>query len=141
MPPEPERELICILDDDPSVRDSIEQLLDSDELRARSFEDAEDFLAHARSHPVPLALLDVWMSNMNGLEVQSRLREVSPDTKVIAMTGRETATIRAAALEGGAFAFFLKPFADEAFLSLIRQGLRSATGNDIQTRYLTTKMG
>jgi DNA-binding NtrC family response regulator len=51
----PERELICILDDDPSVRDSIEQLLHSDELRARSFEDAEDFLAHARSHPVPLA--------------------------------------------------------------------------------------
>jgi DNA-binding NtrC family response regulator len=42
------------------------------------------------------------MSNMNGLEVQSRLREVSPDTKVIVMTGRETARIRAAALEGGA---------------------------------------
>jgi FixJ family two-component response regulator len=37
----------CILDDDPSVRDSIEQLLDSDELRAQGFEDAEDFLAHA----------------------------------------------------------------------------------------------
>ena len=119
-------EPICILDDDSSVRDSIEQLLDSDELRARSFDDAEDFLAHAGRHLVPLALLDVWMSNMNGLEVQSRLHEVSPDTKVIVMTGRETPTIRAAALEGGAFAFLLKPFDDEAFLTLVRQALGSA---------------
>ena len=118
-------EPICILDDDSSVRDSIEQLLDSDELRARSFEDAEDFLSHAGRHLVPLALLDVWMSNMNGLEVQSRLHEVSPDTKVIVMTGRETPTIRAAALEGGAFAFLLKPFDDEAFLALVRQALGS----------------
>jgi DNA-binding NtrC family response regulator len=61
-------------------------------------------------------------------------------SKVIVMTGRETPTIRAAALEGGAFAFLPKPFDDEAFLSLIRQGLRSATGNDTLTRHLTTIM-
>ncbi len=43
----------------------------------------------ARSHAVPLALLDVWMPETNGLQVQARLRDVSPDTKVIVMTGRE----------------------------------------------------
>jgi FixJ family two-component response regulator len=138
MSPEPDS--ICILDDDASVRHSIVQLLDSDGLKAQSFEDAEDFLTHARSHAVPVAVLDVWMPGTNGLEVQARLREVSPDTKVIVMTGRETPAIRAAALEGGAFAFLAKPFDDEAFLSLIRQGLRSATGNETQTRHLTTKM-
>ena len=121
-----EPESICILDDDASVRHSIEQLLDSDGLRAQSFEDAEVFFAHARSHAVPLALLDVWMPETSGLEVQARLQALSPDTKVIVMTGRETPAIRAAALKGGAFAFLLKPFDDEAFLSLVRQALRSA---------------
>jgi Response regulator containing CheY-like receiver, AAA-type ATPase, and DNA-binding domains len=119
-------ESICILDDDSSVRRSLEQLLDSDGLMAVSFDDAEDFLAHARSHAVPLAVLDVWMPETSGLEVQERLNDVSPDTKVIVMTGRETPAIRAAALEGGAFAFVLKPFDDETFLSLVRQALRSA---------------
>jgi hypothetical protein len=55
------------------------------------------------------------------------------------MTGREIPPIHAAALEGGAFAFLAKPFDDEAFLSIVRQGLRSAAGNETQTRHLTTK--
>ena len=124
--PQQSLESICIVDDDASVRHSIEQLLDSDGLRAQSFEDAEDFLAHAHCHAVSLAVLDVWMLDTSGLQVQARLREVSPDTKVIMMTGRETPAIRAAALAGGAFAFFVKPFDDEAFLSLVRQALRFA---------------
>jgi two-component system, NtrC family, nitrogen regulation response regulator GlnG len=125
MPPHPES-TICILDDDASVRYSLLQLLDSDGLKAQSFEEAEDFLAHARSHAVALAVLDVWMPKTSGLEVQARLLELSPDTKVIVMTGKETPAIRAAALEGGAFAFLVKPFDDEAFLSLVNQALRSA---------------
>jgi two-component system response regulator FixJ len=122
MPTQPDS--ICILDDDASVRNSIVQLLDSDGLQAESFEDAEVFFAHARSHSVHLALVDVWMPETSGLQVQARLREVSPNTKVIVMTGRETTAIRAAALEGGAFAFLVKPFDDEAFLCLVRQALR-----------------
>ena len=122
----PELEPICILDDDASVRDSIQQLLDSDGLTALSFENVEAFFAHARDHAVPLAVLDVWMPKISGLQVQARLREVSPDTKVIVITGRETLAIRAAALEGGAFAFLAKPFDDEMFLSLVGQALRSA---------------
>ena len=117
---------VCILDDDASVRHSIVQLLDSDGLTAQSFEVAEDFLTHACTHAVSLAVLDVWMPETSGLQVQARLREVSPETKVIVMTGRETPAIRAAALEGGAFAFLAKPFDDEAFLSLVGQALRSA---------------
>src|SRR5260370_9589073 len=122
----PAPEYICILDDDASVRHSIEQLLDSDGLKAQSFEDAEVFFAHARSHAVPLALLDVWMPETSGLEVQARLQALSPDTKVIVMTGRDTPAIRAPALKSGAFAFLLKPFDNETFLSLVRQALRSA---------------
>jgi FixJ family two-component response regulator len=117
---------ICILDDDASVRDSIVQLLDSDGLKALSFEDAEVFFAHARSHAISLALVDVWMPERSGLQVQARLRELSPATKVIVMTARETPAIRAAAFQGGAFGFLVKPFDDEAFLCLVRQALRLA---------------
>jgi two-component system response regulator FixJ len=117
---------ICILDDDASVRNSILELLDSDGLKAQSFEDVEGFFAHARSNAVSLALVDVWMPESNGLQVQARLRKVSPETKVIMMTARETPTIRAAALQGGALAFLVKPFDDEAFLCLVRQALRLA---------------
>jgi DNA-binding NtrC family response regulator len=75
---------------------------------------------------VHLALIDVWMPETSGLQVQARLRKESPDTKVIMMTGRETPAIRAAALEGGAFGFLVKPFDDEAFLCLVHQTLRLA---------------
>jgi FixJ family two-component response regulator len=122
----PQLDSICILDDDASVRNSIVELLDSDGFKAESFEDAEVFFAHARRHAVCLAVLDVWLPETSGLQVQARLREVSPDTKVIVMSGRETPAIRAAALEGGAFAFLVKPFDDEAFLSLVRQALLNA---------------
>ncbi len=78
------------------------------------------------SNAISLALVDVWMAESNGLQVQARLREISPETKVIIMTARETPAIRAAALQGGAFGFLVKPFDDEAFLCLVRQALSSA---------------
>ena len=118
-------ESICILDDDASVRDSMVELLDSDGLKAQSFEDVEVFFAHARGNAVSLALVDVWMPEASGLQVQARLRAISPETKVIMMTARETPAIRAAAFQGGAFGFLVKPFDDEAFLSLVRQALGS----------------
>jgi FixJ family two-component response regulator len=121
-----EPEPICIVDDNVSVRNSIEQLLDSEGLKAQSFEDAEEFLAYARSHAVPLAVLDVWMPKTSGLEVQKQLQVLSPNTKVIVMTARQIPAIQAAALEGGAFAFLMKPFDGEIFLSLVHQALRSA---------------
>jgi FixJ family two-component response regulator len=119
----PMSESICIVDDDVSVRNSIEQLLDSDGLKAQCFQDGEEFLTYANSHAVPLAVVDIWMPKTSGLEVQSRLHLVSPNTKVIVVTGQEVPGIRATALRGGAVAFLMKPFDDEAFLALVRQAL------------------
>ena len=73
-----------------------------------------------------VTVLDVCMPETSGLEVQARLHEVSPGTKVIVITGWESPAVRAAALKGGAFAFLAKPFDDEEFLFLVRQALRSA---------------
>jgi FixJ family two-component response regulator len=92
---------ICILDDDNSFRKSIVRLLESEGLKARGFEEADSFLSHARSYAVPVAVLDVFLQQTSGLEVQARLREIAPATKVIVMTGEGTQMIRTAALEGG----------------------------------------
>ena len=114
---------ICILDDDFSVLNSLRELLDSDGLEARTFDNPELFLAYAREHPVKLAVLDVWLPHMTGIEVQERLREVSPETMVVVITGREESAIRVAAMEAGAFGFLAKPFDDEVFLTLVRSAL------------------
>ena len=70
-----------------------------------------------------MAVIDVWMPLMSGLEVQSRLRELSPSTRVIIFTGKDDPLIRSTALTGGATAFFLKPFDDEEFLTAVRLAL------------------
>lgn len=115
--------LICVLDDDARVLRSIECLLDSEGLIARTFEDAAEFLAHARAEAVAVAVLDVCLAEMNGIEVQALLRGFSPGTRVIIMTGRDDAGIKAAALRNGARAFLLKPFGDEEFLAHVRNAL------------------
>jgi two-component system response regulator FixJ len=114
---------ICILDDDTSVLSSLQQLLDSDGYQALAFDKADEFLAYVQWHPVRLAVLDIWMPEMNGIEVQERLHELSPKTQVIVITGREEAAIRIAAINGGAIAFLSKPFDDEAFLTAVRGAL------------------
>jgi FixJ family two-component response regulator len=118
---------ICILDDDSSVLNSLRELLDSDGFEAQTFDNPYQFLAYAQEHSVKLAVLDVWMPEMNGVEVQERLRELSPDTRVIIITAREEPAIRTAAMEAGALGFLGKPFDDEAFLALVRSVLGDAT--------------
>ena len=117
---------ICILDDDSSVLSSLRELLDSDGLEARTFDNPHQFLAYAEEYPVKLAVLDVWMPEVNGVEVQDRLRKLSPGTRVIIITAREEPAIREAAMEAGAFAFLGKPFDDEIFLTLVRRALGEA---------------
>jgi len=60
---------------------------------------------------------------MNGLEVQSRVRELSPSTRVIMFTGKDDAIVRSTSLKAGASAFFNKPFDDEEFLTAVRLAL------------------
>ena len=121
---------ICILDDDFSVLNSLRELLDSDGLEVETFDNPDLFITYARQHPVRLAVLDVWLPQMSGIEVQERLREVSPKTLVVIITGREESGIRRAAMDAGAFGFLAKPFDDNVFLSLVRSALGEARSND-----------
>jgi FixJ family two-component response regulator len=114
---------ICVVDDDTSVLRSLRELLASDRFDAQIFDSSERFMDYARTHSIRLAVLDVWMPTQSGLELQERLRTQSPQTAVIIITGRDEPNIRTRALEGGAFAFLVKPFDDEEFLDAVRGAL------------------
>ena len=119
--------VVCLLDDDPSVLRGLGRLFSSADLRAELFSDPQKFLAYARTHRPAVALIDVCMPQMSGLEVQSQLRTISPSTRAIIFTGKEDPLVRSTALEAGASAFFTKPFDDEELLSCVRLALASTT--------------
>ncbi len=120
-------DVICLLDDDPSVLKAVSRLLSSAGWHVEQFSDPEKFLEYAKIHRSPVAVIDIWMPLMSGLEVQSRLRELSPSTRVIIFTGKEDPLVRSTALNAGASAFFVKPFDDEELLTAIRLALACAT--------------
>jgi len=117
---------VCLVDDDASVLKSMHYLLASEGFKVRPFNKAEDFLAHASSHHVPVVVTDIWMDGVTGLEVLARLCAISPKTKVIVITAREDLAARATAMAIGPVAFFMKPFDDEKFIAAVRDALNRA---------------
>ena len=115
--------IISLVDDEPSVLKALGRLLSSAGWQAKAFSDPEEFLVYAKTHRTPVAVLDIWMPTVNGLEVQSRLHDVSPSTRVIIFTGKDDPAVREAAMKAGASAFFLKPLHDEELLTAIRLAL------------------
>ena len=116
-------EIVCLVDDDLSILKSIERLLASDGFSVRAFNKPKEFLTYVQAHAVPLVVLDIWMEEMSGLEVQAQLSALSPQTRVIIITGREDQTAKLAALQSGVIAFFTKPFDDDQFLNAVRGAL------------------
>ncbi len=119
-------DVICLLDDDPSVLKGLGRLFASADLHAHSFSDPEEFLSYVRIHRPAVVLVDVHMPQMSGLEVQSRVGKISPSTRVIIFTGKDDPLVRSTALNGGASAFLTKPFNDEELLTAVRLALASA---------------
>ncbi len=123
-------EVVCLVDDDLAVLKSIARLLASDGLSVRPFSQPKDFLAYVQANLVPLVVLDILMEGMSGLEVQAQLRELSPRTRVIIMTGRESANTRSTVTDMGACAFFTKPFDDNEFLRAVHNALEAHCRNE-----------
>ena len=118
---------VCLLDDDPSVLKGLGRLFSSADLDAKTFDDPREFLRYAQTHRPAVALIDVCMPIMSGLEVQSRLARISPSTRVIIFTGKDDPLVRSTALNAGASAFLTKPFDDEELLTAVRLALTFAT--------------
>ena len=108
---------ICLLDDDESVLKATGRLLRSAGWDVKAFTDPCAFLQYARAYSPKVVVIDIWMPVMNGLEVQSQLREISPTTRVIVLTSKDDPSVRSKAIEGGAAGFFLKPVDDDEFLA------------------------
>jgi two-component system, LuxR family, response regulator FixJ len=119
----PDAEIVCLVDDDPAFLKSLERLLASDGFSVRSFNKPKSFLAHVQAHPVPVVVLDIWMDEMSGLEVQANLSALSPGTRVIIITGRKDPSAKLTALHLGVVAFFTKPFDGTQFLTAVRGAL------------------
>jgi FixJ family two-component response regulator len=121
----PTRDGIWVLDDDASMLKALGRLLMSAGFAVEKFSDPANFLSQLEHSRCRVAILDVWMPDMNGLEVQACLRRDSPETRIIFITGRDDPLIRQAALDAGAFGFLSKPFEDEVLVQLIHKAKNS----------------
>jgi two-component system response regulator ResD len=117
---------ICLLEDDPSVLKATGRLLSSAGWKVELFLDPIAFLRYAQAHRPEVAIIDILMPVMNGLEVQSRLRTLSPSTRLIVLTSNEDPIVRSTAMRSGAFAFFLKPASKEEFLAEVESAAIAA---------------
>jgi FixJ family two-component response regulator len=112
--------VVCLVDDDASVRKSVARVLESSGFNVDAFSEPEAFLGHLTAHSVPVAVLDIWMNNMTGMELLAHLCARSPKTRVIFITGHEDPAAEATVRQAGAFAFFIKPFDHKRFLAAVR---------------------
>jgi len=107
---------VYLLDDDPSVLKATGRLLDSVGWKVQVFTNPIAFLGQAAIHCPDVAVIDILMPEMNGLEVQTHLRSVSPSTRVIVLTSKDDPSVRATAMDAGASAFFVKGVDNREFL-------------------------
>lgn len=115
---------VFIVDDDPSVVNSLSLLLGSVGYFTRNFSSAEDFLDEQRDHSEPSCLvLDVNMPGLSGLALQKRLTDLAEDIPIIFISGHGDIPMSVEAMKMGAVDFLPKPFDDHALLDAIQASL------------------
>lgn len=114
---------ISIVDDDPSVRETTLDLMQSSGIAGDAFASAEDFLACTGRDDTACLILDVRMQGMGGVELQRQLRAKGLHVPIIFITADSDDGVRAQALKGGAIAFLLKPVNPEELFSVVRSVL------------------
>jgi FixJ family two-component response regulator len=117
------RDGIWLLDDDVSMLNALGRLMNSAGFIVEKFNDPATFLSKLKQAVCRVAVLDVGMPVMNGLEVQACLRENSPETRIIFISGRDDPLVRQTALDAGALGFLAKPFEDEVLVQLIHKAV------------------
>lgn len=115
--------IVFVVDDDISVRESLELLIRSEGWRAETFGSAGEFLDRPRALVPNCLVLDVSLPGLNGLELQKRVVVERSDMPIIFITGHGDVPMTVQAMKAGAVEFLTKPFRDEALLSAIRQAL------------------
>jgi FixJ family two-component response regulator len=127
---------VFIVDDDPAVRESIQDLLESMGLRSESFETAEEFLRSKRPEGPSCLVLDVRLPGVNGLDFQRRLVDAGLQIPIIFISGHGDIPMTVKAMKSGAVEFLTKPFQDPDLLGAIQQAL----DRDRATRQLQAEL-
>ena len=118
---------VYVIDDDEAVRDSMAFLLETADLKVRTYESAETFLAE-RDRAPGCIITDVRMPGINGLELARRIRDSGSNEPVIVITGHADLPLAIEAMRAGVIDFVEKPFDDEVLLGSIIRVLGQAEG-------------
>src|ERR1700730_13338438 len=137
--------VVFVIDDDPSMRAAIEDIVGSIALEVRPFASPQEFLASKRPEVPGCLVLDVRLPGMSGLTFQTELAKVGVDLPVIFITGHGDVRMSVRAMKAGAVEFLTKPFHDQDLLDAIhtaierdrerRQGAKLVA--EIRDRYTT----
>jgi FixJ family two-component response regulator len=111
--------IVFVVDDDISVRESLELLIKSAGWKPETFASGHDFLAHPRATVPCCLLLDVTLPGVNGLEVQRHLVERT-EMPIIFITGHGDVPMSVQAMKAGAVEFLTKPLKDDVLVDAIR---------------------
>jgi FixJ family two-component response regulator len=114
---------VFVVDDDISVRESLELLISSVGLRPETFVSAQEFLSRPRLRAPSCLVLDVHLPDLNGLDLQSRLSADRIDMPIIFITGYGDVPMTVRAMKAGAVEFLTKPLGDGVLLSAIQQAI------------------
>src|SRR5216684_681162 len=131
--------IVFVVDDDVSVRESLELLIRCAGWQPETFASAQEFLSSPRVLAASCLVLDVSLPDLNGLELQKRIAGDRSDMPIIFISGYGDVPMTVQAMKAGAVEFLTKPFSDDVLLTAIEHALeRSSTAlaNEAQTRAL-----
>ena len=115
--------VVFIVDDDASVRRSVEDLLSSVALRCESFATPQEFLDSKRADCAGCLVLDIRLPGMSGLDFQRALGEAGVSLPIVFITGHGDIPMSVKAIKSGAVEFLIKPFRSQELLDAIQQAL------------------
>jgi FixJ family two-component response regulator len=120
----PEQPIVFVIDDDDSVRRSLDRLLRSVDLEVETFASAQDFLRKPLPERPSCVVLDLRLPGPSGLELQESLLRAGHDLPIIFISGHADVPSSVRAIKAGAVDFLQKPFSDQALLDIIHGALR-----------------
>ena len=134
--------IVFVVDDDVSVRESLELMISSAGWKPEIFASAKEFLSRPRAHAPSCLVLDVNLPDLNGLDLQMRVAGDRIDMPIIFITGYGDVPMTVRAMKAGAVEFLTKPFSDDALLGAIRHAIersRAVLGHEAGIRMLADR--
>src|ERR1700737_3378474 len=131
--------IVFVVNDDISVRESLELLIRSEGWQPEKFQSAQELLAHPRALVPSCLVLDVSLPGLNGLELQKRVAVERTDMPIIFITGFGDVPMTVQAMKAGAAEFLTKPFGDDVLVSAIRNAIersKTALGHEAEMQAL-----